>query len=385
MARRKRPGRAKGRRNLGYFYRKGRGWFTSNDEKLCDAEGNHLRNPDDDETAQIAYARYVAERATNPLTSTCCRDSMLVADVCQRYLEHAQRQNAAETYRLRADLLFDFCSGFPARFREQTDKAHATDRLHAGYGARAWNQLRKIDVEDWLAAHPGWKSTRAAVQAVRRAFNYCLEQGLITANPVKGIKVKASGKRVTYFTPEVEEALYKFATPALALAIKVCIHTGARPMCEFGRLEARHVQVDEKGNMLWWFSPKEAKVRGKPRVVRIPRYVMPLVEAAAKKHPAGKLFRDQHGRPWTNRTLRDAFTKLRRRLLRKGIPIDKSDVMYTCRHTYAKRMLAGYWTGKPLTIEFLAALMGNTPKICWEHYAQWCDKYTEPLWESLTY
>ena len=44
---------------------------------------------------------------------------MPVADVCQRYLDHARRENAAETYRLRADFLFDYCSGFAASLREQ--------------------------------------------------------------------------------------------------------------------------------------------------------------------------------------------------------------------------------------------------------------------------
>lgn len=44
---------------------------------------------------------------------------MLVADVCQRYLDHARRENVAETYRLQADLRFDFCSGFAAGVREQ--------------------------------------------------------------------------------------------------------------------------------------------------------------------------------------------------------------------------------------------------------------------------
>jgi hypothetical protein len=125
MARRKRPGRAKGRRNRGYFYRKGRGWFTSSDEKLCDPEGNHLRNPEDNQAAETAYVRYIADHAANPATLNSPRDSMLVADVCQRYLDHAERENAAETYRLRADFLFDFCSGLPASFREQPGKAMA--------------------------------------------------------------------------------------------------------------------------------------------------------------------------------------------------------------------------------------------------------------------
>ena len=56
--------------------------------------------------------------------------------------------------------------------------------------------------------------------------------------------------------------------------------------------------------------------------------------------------------PWTSRTLNTVYAKLRRKLIREQVPIDKGDVMYTCRHTFAKRMLGGYWTGKPLTIEF---------------------------------
>jgi hypothetical protein len=28
-------------------------------------------------------------------------------------------------------------------------------------------------------------------------------------------------------------------------------------------------------------------------------------------------------------------------------------------------------------------LMGNTPKVCWDHYAQWADDYNDPLWAAL--
>ena len=57
--------------------------------------------------------------------------------------------------------------------------------------------------------------------------------------------------------------------------------------------------------------------------------------------------------------------------------------MYTCRHTFAKRMPSGYYTGKPVTIEVLAGLTGNTPKVCWDHCAQWADQYNDPLWAAL--
>lgn len=55
---------------------------------------------------------------------------------------------------------------------------------------------------------------------------------------------------------------------------------------------------------------------------------------------------------------------------------------HTCRHTYAKRMLGGFWAA-PATLEVLAGLMGNTPTICWQHYAQWSGQYTDPFWAAI--
>jgi hypothetical protein len=74
---------------------------------------------------------------------------------------------------------------------------------------------------------------------------------------------------------------------------------------------------------------------------------------------------------------------MKKALIANGIQFDADDCLYTTRHTYAKRILGGYWTNKPASIEQLASLMGNSRQICWEHYSQWCDKYSEPLWEAL--
>ena len=54
--------------------------------------------------------------------------------------------------------------------------------------------------------------------------------------------------------------------------------------------------------------------------------------------------------------------------------------MYSTRHTYAKRMLQGYWTGKPVPIEILAQLMGNSVQICRDHYLKWTESMNEALW-----
>jgi hypothetical protein len=44
---------------------------------------------------------------------------------------------------------------------------------------------------------------------LKRAFNYAREMGIIQRNPIRGFKVGTGEKRVTFFTPEIEEELYK--------------------------------------------------------------------------------------------------------------------------------------------------------------------------------
>jgi len=62
LAMAKRTGRKWGTRNKGHWYRSGRGWYVTEGRssiKLCDEHGQHLKDPDDEEEAKRAYARYI--------------------------------------------------------------------------------------------------------------------------------------------------------------------------------------------------------------------------------------------------------------------------------------------------------------------------------------
>jgi len=56
-----------------------------------------------------------------------------------------------------------------------------------------------------------------------------------------------------------------------------------------------------------------------------------------------------------------------------------------CRHTFAHRMLSGFWNGGVgCSIEVLAELMGDTPKVAFDHYGrEWGQHYQEPLWAAI--
>lgn len=66
-------------------------------------------------------------------------------------------------------------------------------------------------------------------------------------------------------------------------------------------------------------------------------------------------------------------------------PVKSKYSCYTCRHTFAHRMLSGYWTGGVgCSIETLAELIGDTPKVAFDHYGkEWGQHYQDPLWAAI--
>ncbi|MFZ1933219.1 MAG: hypothetical protein WCB27_23835 [Thermoguttaceae bacterium] len=124
MARRRRS------HNKGYWFRANRGWYITDGKSakpLCDEQGNHIKSADDKEGAKQAYARYLTETPKPPTHS-----SLTVTQACMAYLDSI-RADHPETYRMRADLLFDFCTGFPAKYRDKKEKPSPKSRIHPGY------------------------------------------------------------------------------------------------------------------------------------------------------------------------------------------------------------------------------------------------------------
>ena len=389
---RKKLGRAKGRRTKGYFYRSGRGWYTKDRSRflpLAYEDGQHIKDPRVDERlVQEAHARLLLSKQANPAQPS----QVTVLEVCQAYLENAKATGAAKTHSDRADTLFDFCFGLPSAYRSKDGAAvkplslekkqeMTKRRIHKGFGRLPVAQIRPLDIDRWLNVHKTWTigGRRARIQAVKRAFNYGVESGLIPKNPIRGYRTPKSTFRVTYITPEQELALLNHASEALAVAIKICIRTGARPGIEFCNLAGKHV-IDHGNRMEWKFAPSESKT-GKLRIIRITDpEVIEITRARIAKYKTGAVFRSHRGGAWTIGNFSARFRELKQKLEKCGMTFDKDCCVYSCRHTYAKRTLEGYWTGKPCNIETLARLMGNSPQVCRDHYLQWSVVDNEFLW-----
>jgi len=174
------------------------------------------------------------------------------------------------------------------------------------------------------------------------------------------------------------------AEPCFRNFLFAAIHTGLRPFCELARLTADEVEESERGMMWRVYSSKTEKTRKIPirsEVADLARRLM----ATAPQGSGVAFFRNPQGRAWKKVTGVHRFLKIKRVLGWDRDPKRKHYSTSTCRHTFAHRMLAGYWNGGDgCSVEVLAELMGDTPKVAFEHYGRrWAQKYQEPLWEAI--
>ena len=162
------------------------------------------------------------------------------------------------------------------------------------------------------------------------------------------------------------------------------LHTGLRPFCELAKLTADHIEETPRGMMWRVYSSKTKKTRKipvRPEVGELTRKLM-------KTAPRGSgvpLFRNSRGKPWQGMAGVARFLALKKKLGWDKDPVRKKFSCYACRHTFAHRMLSGYWNNNAgCSIETLAELIGDTPKVAFDHYGkEWGQHYQEPLWAAV--
>jgi integrase len=140
----------------------------------------------------------------------------------------------------------------------------------------------------------------------------------------------------------------------------------------------------ERGMMWRVYSSKTKKTRKIPVRPEVADLTRGLMKTAPQK--SGKpIFRNTMGNPWKRMTGVVRFIALKEKLGWDQDAVKGKYSCYTCRHTFAHRMLSGYWTeGVGCSIETLAELIGNSPKVAFEHYGrEWGQHYQEPLWNAI--
>jgi integrase len=251
-----------------------------------------------------------------------------VGHVVTAFLRHSEEDHEAVTARWYRDLLLPF--------REMWGKLRVT-------------RLRKKHVRAWLKAK-GYNPTSAnkAVGAVKRAFNWAVEEEHIPKNPVAHLRKPKALTRDRTLTPD-ERTLVLSAIRDLAFRrfVNAMTLTGCRPG-EVARVTAADVDF-EYG--LWVLQKhKTAKKTGKPRRVFLPPEAVELTRELAAAHPEGPLFLNARGKPWTRNAVRIRF-----RRLREKHPELKGVIAYTYRASFATDALEAQ-----VPDATVAALLGHT-------------------------
>ncbi len=337
---------------------------------LRDSAGKRIKGKPNKQAAELALARLKsqADWRPSPETPSDEKQILLVAGICSEYMQHCEARVRGK----------HVCA-------EHGDHVRRTLNDLARYcGGLGIDQLQKGHIEHWLESHPSWRSPvtrRNALTAVLSAFEFAEENHGIR-NPLRGFPKPAPRPRLQSLSPDDEAALYSAADKPFRDFLFAAIHTGLRPFCELAALRVRDVELTPQG-MLWRvYSSKTKKVRKIPIRGDVAKLLRSRLKAADSDAPA---FPNPQGKPWKKVTGRARFSKIRRTLGWDLDPLRKGYSCYTCRHTFAHRLLSGYWNdGAGCSIETLAEMMGNTPQVAFAHYGrEWGKHYQDPLWTAI--
>lgn len=362
-------------RGSAWHWRQTDGWYytppgTERRVRLLGEDGRPVRGKDNRQAAELALARIKAAGNWRPTAEPAGRDPWLVAQVCSRFIEHCQQRAANGT--------------ISAEFRDEVSR-YLND-LCRYCGTLPVGELRKGHVAHWLESHPSWRSPvtrRNAITVVLGAFNHAQEMYDVP-NPVRGLKKPPQQPRLQSLSSADEQALYSATDEPFGDFLFAAIHTGLRPFCELARLTRADVVETERGMMWRICSSKTKKIRKIPVRTEVADLTRRLM-AETSRNSVTTLFRNTQGRRWKKSTGVGRFLKIKRNLEWARDPVRSHYSCYTCRHTFAHRMLAGYWNdGAGCSIEVLAELLGDTPKVAFDHYGrEWGQHFQAPLWAAI--
>ena len=362
-------------RGSAWHWRQTDGWYftppgTKRRVRLLDEDGRPIRGKESRQAAELAFARVKVSGNWRPEAEKVGDDLWLVARVCSLYIEYCTQR--ADNGMLSAE----YCD----------EVVRYLNDLCSYCGSLPLSEVRKGHVQHWVESHPTWRSLatqRNAITVVLGAFNHAQEMYDVPS-PLRGLKKPPQQPRLQSFTAEEEQAVYSATDEPFRNFLCAAVHTGLRPFCELARLTEDDVVETDRGMMWRVYSSKTKKTRKIPvreDVAELTRRL--LAEAPVDAHAA--VFRNTQQRPWKKVTGVGRFLKIKRGLAWDQDEVRTSYSCYTCRHTFAHRMLAGYWNeGEGCSVETLAELIGDIPKVAFDHYGrEWGQRYQEPLWEAI--
>ncbi len=312
------------------WYRLGnKSWYATFTEGGQQRQMRLLTGPKDRAHKQLAKQKLLAELKSRPAKPKLGPEWLTVRGVIKGFLRHSRKNHEPATALWYRNLLRGFA------------------RL---FGRLPVSQLARKHVLRWIRKSKyNPTSANRAIGALKRAFNWAVEEEHIRENPIAHVRKPKSLTRDRILTvPERELILSSIRGPAFRDFVAGMTLTGCRPG-EVARVRKEDVNLDVG---VWVLQKhKTRKQTGKPRVI----YLCPAAIELTKKRLAlcpdgSQLFLNSRRKPWTGNAVRIRF-----RNLRTKFPQLKGIIAYTYRSNFATDALEA---GVPDTA--VASLLGHT-------------------------
>jgi hypothetical protein len=158
---------------------------------------------------------------------------LIVAVVCDLFLDHSKKHHCSETFDLYRLYLNQFWNV---------------------YGRQPAIAVRPFHFTKWLDGNPKWKASRRhAALAVKRAYTWADKQGVLSPNSLRGLEVEPNNCRTRIFTmKERAEILAANKGEQFREFVLAMLKTGCRPghccQCEArcGLVAVRETQTAKK-------------------------------------------------------------------------------------------------------------------------------------------
>ena len=258
------------------------------------------------ENRQQALAKFyelMRLRASNPAPDTT---APTVASIIELYLDHNAERLAPDSLAVRKRDLQAFAES--VGWKEVAD-------------------CRAFDLTQWLADNPQLRSdwtVSTVIAVIQRPFNWASRQGLIAANPFKGVS-RPRGQSRRPLTNDEYQAVLRSAcgrstktrpTPGARFreVLVFLRFTGCRP-CEARKLQWSEVDFDSEIIVIKEHKTSRTQKRPQPRVIPLDPVVLKLLAHVRRRHdPGPHVFLTYRGTPWTRNSLALRIRRRERRL-----------------------------------------------------------------------
>jgi integrase len=333
--------------------------------KLKDREGHPIRGREREEDAFRAFCRFVASdpaHVPEPESLTVARVfDLFLSTVCPYEGSPPEKQPKAKDPRP------PLKPNPPCEVRTYWWYRSYLQSFCDDYGRLPALKVKPLHVSRWLDSHPKWTSSRrCAVVALKRAYNWANDEGLLESNPLKKVRRPQARRRERIPTgAERQQILAAIKDEEFRQFVRAMQETGARPG-EVRKVTAAQFREDIGA----WVLPehKTRKKTGRSRVIYLTPAMIELTRGLAAKWPQGPLFRGPKRKgckPYSRNAIRCRFRRLRAKL-----PHLKGIVSYSYRHGFITDALE-----RGVPVATVAELAGHTDlKMIQEHYGHLSEK-----------